>query len=125
MKQSSQPLRRTGLRRTPIRRWFRPEADKVSPSLHAYILNRDRICFAARIDPTHLCRDEFGNRHAPDDRKYLRLDHVKDSAQMGGPRAPSDRRHLLALCGDANNNGWASAHRNQERIYLAEVEPDE
>ena len=115
-------MRRTPLRRTRPKPWFRAEDDKVTPELHDYILDRDKMCFAAMIDPTHQCRTRFGERHAADDRRRLTLDHVKDHAAMGD-RAKSDKRHLLAMCGDANNNGWASAHRQEERERLAEIEP--
>lgn len=123
MRRSALPPRRTGLRRTPIRRWARPPDDKVSPELAAFILARDQMCFAARIDFEHVCRDTYGDVHRADDKKRLTLDHVHDAATTG-KRAPSDKYHLLALCGWANTQGWASAHRNDEREYLAMVNDD-
>lgn len=125
-KRRAMPQRRTGLRRTPIKRWSRPEADKVTPELHAYILDRDKVCIASRYDPEHVCRTVWGRRHDPDDRRYLTADHVKENAQMGGPRAPSDKYHLVAACGDANSQtGWCATHRAEEREHLRKVEPDE
>ena len=108
-------------RRATLRKWVRPEADKVSPETYEYVMRRDGMCLAARLDLGHLCRDTYGYPHRSDDRKKLTLDHVHDSA-MAGKRAPSDRRHLVSLCGWANNQGWASAHRAEERAYLLEKE---
>lgn len=123
MKQT--PLRRTtSLRRSWMRPWRRDDADKVTPAVHAYVLQRDRMCFAAMKDPEHRCRDRFGNPHASDDLTRMTLDHVHKAATMG-VRAKSIPRCLVTMCGWANNEGWASAHRNDERIYLQEMEPDE
>jgi len=95
----------------------------VTPDLREYVLSRDRRCFASRIELGHICRDRWGIIHRPDAIELLTLDHVKDAARMG-VRAPSDARHLLAMCWDANVNGWASAHRIEERSYLAVVEAE-
>jgi hypothetical protein len=40
---------------------------------------------------------------------------------MMGKRAPSDPAHLVAACWAANVLGWCSAHRAEERAYLARV----
>jgi len=105
-----------------VKPWRRKESDKVTPELHAYILDRDKVCFAAKIDLSHQCRTRFGAPHRSDDRKKLTLDHVHDHA-TAGKRAASDKDHLIAVCGFANNEGWCSSHRMEEREYLAEVEP--
>lgn len=105
-----------------MKSWRRADDDKVSPELHAYILDRDQACIASKLDPTHQCRTRFREPHAPDDRKRLTLDHVHDAATKG-KRAKSDRWHLVAACGWANNEGWCSAHRQEERDYLREKEP--
>jgi len=114
------PLRPRKLYRAP---WRRDLADIVTPEMHAYILLRDRMCFAAMKDPAHQCRDRWGNQHAADDLARLTLDHVHRAARAG-KRAESVKGCLIAMCGDANNNGWASAHRQDERDYLAEKEPE-
>lgn len=121
MRRSPLP-RRSSLRRSRPRVWERPDDDKVTPELHAYILDRDRICIAARYDPEHRCMTRFRHPHAPDDRRYLTLDHVHHAATTG-KRAASDKYHLVAACGWANNEGWCSANRDKERQYLAEKEP--
>jgi hypothetical protein len=116
------------LRKTPLRpkvpyRWKgRLEETKVTAELREYILDRDKVCLAWRVDHTHQCRTRFGQSHAPDERKHLRLAHVKDNARMG-LRAPSDARHLVAEC-DAANETWSSANRVIERAYLAVIERD-
>lgn len=99
----------------------KPRRDPVSPELREYVLDRDKGCLAAKTDDTHVCKDQWGNKHSGWDRSRLTLDHVHDHAKMGR-RAPSDPQHLVALCWDANVNGWASAHRSEERAYLALVE---
>ncbi len=111
-------MRRSPLKRSRPKPWFRAEEDKVTPELHDYILDRDRICIAARVEgPEHQCRTRFGMPHAPNDRRLLTLDHVHHAATLG-VRAKSDRWHLVAACGDANNNGWCSAHRAEERSWI-------
>lgn len=110
-------LRKTPLvRRTPLRprKLYRPparaESDKVSGDLYAYVMLRDGECVARKIDPEHVCSGT------------ATIEHVNDHAMMG-KRAPSDRKHCLRLCLGANINGWASAHKNEERAYLRAVEP--
>jgi hypothetical protein len=116
-------IRRSPLRaRNPMKRWFRPEEDKVSPEDRAAVFARDEMCIAARTDPTHSCRDQWGEPHAPTDTKKLTLDHVHDHAMMGR-RAPSDVGHLVAACWAANVLGWCSKNRHIERAWLAEVQP--
>jgi hypothetical protein len=54
----------------------------------------------------------------------LTLDHVRDHAAMGGKRAPSDARHLAAICERHHLwTGWATSHRPALRLYLAQVNP--
>ncbi len=91
--------------------------------LALYIFERDRICLAFRVEgAAHQCRERFlGTPHAPDDRRYLRIAHVKSDARLG-KRAEPDKWHLVAECDDANEH-WSSSHRAEERSYLARVEP--
>lgn len=116
-------LRRVPLRRSRPKPWFRAEEDKVTPEVREQVLRRDGMCVAAMMSGGHQCRDRFGMPHAATDTRRLTLDHVHDAATTG-KRAPSDPAHLVALCGDANNNGWASAHRAEERAYLRLVTAD-
>jgi hypothetical protein len=102
--------------------WRRKESDKVTAAERAYVFARDITCIVSKTDLSHQCRDRFGTPHRSDDAKRLTLDHVHDHAQMG-KRAPSDRHHMVLACGWANNEGWCSSHRREERAYLAEVEP--
>jgi hypothetical protein len=122
-------LRRTALiRHTPLRpskpnrRWVRDPEDKIPPELAAYIIARDEMCLAARLDPeTHRCRTRFGTVHRADDPHFLRLAHVKDHARLG-KRAEPDKWHLTLECDEANNEGWSSANRQRERDYIFEKE---
>lgn len=106
------PLRARKLYRPPPRR----DEDKVTPELANYILDRDRLCVAAQLDPHHHCRDRWGTYHSPDTRGKLQIAHVKDHARMGA-RAEPDRWHLVAECADANYN-WSSPNRDRERMYI-------
>lgn len=107
--------------RKPLRR-SRMRQDPVTTQVRAFVLSRDRECIARKVDgELHVCRDQWGNVHRAGDLARLTLDHVKDAPRLG-KRAPSDAAHLVAMCWDANVNGWASAHRVEERAYLAAVE---
>jgi hypothetical protein len=64
-------------------------------------------------------------------RGRLQFDHVKDQPKIGAPlvkrgperkhryRAPSDERHLVAVCGKHHLDGWATGHRTEIREWLA------
>jgi hypothetical protein len=84
------------------------------------------MCFLHRpeVDPNgiHVCRDQWGNRHSAWNLSRLTLDHVKDELGMG-KRAPSDKRHLVAMCHAGNTKPPTAIEREAERKYLAEVEP--
>jgi hypothetical protein len=90
---------------------------RVTPQLHDEIVRRDG-CFAYSVDRKHVCKDQWGRSHGPRDYAKLTVDHVHDQAMMG-KRAPSDSRHLIGMCWAGNVLGWASAHRSEEREYLA------
>lgn len=102
-----------------MRPWVRP--DPILPELAQYVLDRDRICLQARVDPDHQCRTRWGDPHASDDQRRLRIAHVKDHARTG-KRAEPDARHLVAEC-DLANERWSSSHRDIERDYLRKKEP--
>lgn len=115
------------IRKTPLRpkKWYRPPArkasTKVTPALREYIMRRDRGCVAAKVDPEHQCRNQWGDTHAATDLDQMTIEHVHDHARLG-LRAASDKDHCLTLCWASNVLGWASAHRDIERAYLARVE---
>lgn len=98
----------------------KPKADPVTTELREQILDRDGWCVLAKLDPDHQCRDTWGMPHHPADRAKLTLEHVKDQLRMG-LRAPSDARHLLALCGGANTGVPSKADREAFRAYLVRV----
>lgn len=133
------PLRRSG----PIRR--RPHADPVPASLWLEVVNRDgRRCMATVLDPEghppSVCRGKLGQRGvitiAPllFNLAALTVDHVPMPTHLvqrdrldparGTRRAPSRLEHLVTLCHHANVDGWASAHRDDERDYLASLYPE-
>ncbi len=91
--------------------------DRVTPELREAILRRDGRCFMTRLSPFHVCFDAFGRKHASDDLNKLTLEHVKDEPRMGR-RAPSDERHIVALCYRANVGVPSKATRQAMRAYL-------
>lgn len=95
-------------RTRPRGRRHRP--DPVTPEVRLFVLERDRGCVAVTLG------EDMG-----DCRGRLQLDHVKDAPMMGR-RAPSDPRHLAAICEFHHFYGWATAHRPELRVYLAGVE---
>lgn len=111
------------MRRTPLRR--RPNPDRVTVAVRAEVMVRDRHCFLWRMDRDHVCRDMWGNPHAPTDFGRLTVDHVHDVAGGAkGKRAPSDPQHLVLMC-HAGNVGVPSRDvRQAERAYLREMYPD-
>lgn len=69
------------------------------------------------------CADSFGNLLAAGTyaaMEKLQLDHVSDqNGTAMGKRAPSDERHLVALCPRHHiYSGWATSHRPLLREYL-------
>ena len=76
----------------------------------AYVFARDGGCIVKQLVPEHVCSGG------------LTIEHVKDSARMG-KRAPSDRRHMVLACWQANV--WTvetSKYRQLIRDYLTRVE---
>lgn len=95
--------------------------DPVTHEVRLYVLERDGGCVSPRLGGT--AHDCWGR---------LTLAHVKDTQCMG-LRAPSDARHLAAVCQGHAEDGtragycWVTDRRNIEalREYLASVEPTE
>lgn len=113
--------RRTPLARAPMKPWRRDPDDpsRISPEEVQYVLARDGSCIAAQIDPEHRC-----------DGAPRTLDHVPERGRNAlGLRATcsehgvADRHCLVVICGWANSGGWASAHRDQERDWIARKSP--
>jgi len=96
--------------------------DRVTPAVHAAVLSRDGTCFLYRLDRDHVCKNQWGVVHPPDDHRWLTLDHVKDKARMG-KRAASDSAHLVAMCWAGNVGGPSKAVRQAERAYLGLAVP--
>ena len=115
-----------GLRRTTLRAKPRPAEDKVDPRERRHVLLRDGECIARKcirlglVPDNHVCRDALGNPlPAMPDPMTLSLEHVKEAAQVGGNRAPSTRRWMVAACYHANNGDyWVSKYRSYIRLYL-------
>ena len=85
----------------------RTRRDPVTHDVALAVLHRDQGCVAVALgEPPSTC----GGR--------LTLDHVKDEPRMS-KRAPSDERHLVALCEQHHLwSGWATSHRPELREYL-------
>lgn len=96
--------------------------NRVTQAVRLAVLDRDRSCFGVRVDPSHVCRDQWGIPHPSDDRRFLTLDHVKQQAMMGR-RAPSDVMHMVAMCYALNVGVPSKELREAERAYLATLYP--
>lgn len=94
--------------------------DPVTPALRRQILDRDGECLAHKLDQDHVCRDMWGTPHSPYETWRLSLEHVKDQLRAG-LRAPSDPRHLVALCYGLNGSVPSKAQRAGFRAYLVTV----
>lgn len=86
----------------------RGHRDPVTPATYNHVLLRDGRCVAPRLGATDPCSGR------------TTLDHVRDQPMMG-KRAPSDERHLAAICWHHHLDGWATSHRPELRAYLVEV----
>ena len=105
------------MNRSPIRR--HATRDPVTPELRQAVLERDGWgCVLARLDPTHMCRDRWGERQPAF--WELTIEHVK-SELRAGVRAPSDMAHLVAMCYGGNVGVPSKVQRNAIRAYLESV----
>ena len=98
----------------------KPKADPVTEDTRREVLLRDLYllggCVAAKYDPDHSCRDQWGTPHRPDDLDKLTLDHVHQGYGMMGRRAPSDPAHLISACYSAHLGGWTTRKDNRALI---------
>lgn len=97
------PTKRIKEKRQGLR--SRAQKDPVSPLLRDMVLQRDGVCFLARLNPEHVCNGR------------LTVDHVPDESAMGR-RAPSTADHLVAICLAANIEGPSHEVREAQRVYL-------
>jgi hypothetical protein len=106
------------MKRTHIRR--KAHKDPVTPELRAEVAERDGRCVLSKLDPTHTCRDTWGNQIDP--RGVFEIDHVMNSGV--GMRGPSVRSNLVRLCpwGHAEKTNNARRLRPYLVAYLESVE---
>jgi hypothetical protein len=95
--------------------------DRVTPELREAVFARDKRCILARLDDQHVCRDQWGQPHMPTATRFLTLEHVHDGYGLMGVRAPSDLRHLVAMCSAGNVGVPTKEQRQAIRAYLEEV----
>lgn len=84
--------------------------DPVTPALRLAVLERDAGCVAVRLgaDPAGCAG-------------RLTLEHVKDQSRMAR-RAPSDLRHLVALCEGHTEAGAKAGYQwNTDRVNRARL----
>lgn len=93
----------------------------MDPAIRYQVMLRDKACLLSKIEPGHVCRNIWGDVHAPDDVKQLSLEHVHLTGSMMGKRAPSTAASMIALCAWANVRVPSRVQRNAMRTYLAEV----
>jgi len=104
--------------RRPIRR--HAHKDPVTEDVRFAVLDRDQACILYQLDPSHECRDRWGNPHRPDATWLLSLEHVKPDL-MAGQRGPSTARWMVAMCYAGNVGVPSKAQRNAIRAYLQRV----
>lgn len=83
-------------------------------------------CVALSLDPEHRCAGIYGYTDPGrwDYRDVLTLEHVLKRSGTG-MRADDREEECVTLCLHANSpSGWASTHKHQERMYLAERYPE-
>lgn len=127
--------------------------DQVSPELAAAVFNRDREQLAEYLAGlgfrTKWSRDRLLSTYVWTREPYMpvcpavyidldqlglcwgrwRIEHVKKAARIGKRAEPAMDR-LMALCQGHTEDGmkrgavWATAHRDEQREYLAKVKPD-
>ena len=103
-----------------IRRKHRPEPVPYLERAAVYL--RDRVCFLYRMDPEHVCRDQWANPHAPDDLGKMTVDHVsKWPGGMKGKRPEHLRENMVQMCWAGNVGIPSKEVRQAERAYLASV----
>lgn len=115
------PLRRkTPLARAPMKPWRRAEDDptRVDPAEAQYVLARDGSCIAAQLDPEHRCEGRDTIDHVPEHGR-----NAFGTRATCSEHGVADRHVLVRLCLGGNTGGWASAHRDQERDWIARKSP--
>lgn len=106
------------MRRTPLRHKTPP--GRVQGDTRREVLERDKGCVLAFLEPGHVCRDQWQRIHEPEDLGKLTVEHVKDEIGMA-KRAPSDPAHMVALDFAANIRPPTKAQRGLFRAYLASL----
>ncbi len=103
--------------RRPMRTWRRPKDDQVTPELVGALLGRqDGLCIAAIIEPA--ARGDCAGR--------LTVEHTREHAAMGAPRAPSTERWTVLACEWHHiRSGWITAHKPEIRSWLADRSAEE
>lgn len=84
----------------------------------AETLALDRKCFMIRLNPYHLCHDQFGNEHEATDLRQLTVEHVKKELRLG-LRADDKPEFMVALCWAENLRPPTKETREAMRAYLA------
>lgn len=95
--------------------------DRVDPKERQHVIDRDGECVLFKMDADHRCA-RIGIPHNPNKKTWLTVDHVKDGPMMG-KRAPSDRKHMVAMCLDGNVSVPSKEVRAWQRDYLRKIEP--
>ena len=95
--------------------------DRVTPELHAAVMERDRRCILFDLDSDHVWRDRWGQPHMPGAVHLLTLEHVHEGYGLMGKRAPNTMRTMVAVCWAGNVGVPSKEQRAGLRAYLAEV----
>lgn len=97
----------------------------VTSDLHYAVVLRDgRCCLAFLGDPRHVCRDQWGDPHAPTALHKLTVEHVREHP---GGRRRDEYGWLVAMCATGNVNHEGSTTETRQRIndYLRGIRAQE
>lgn len=86
------------------------------------VFARDEMCVLAKLQPGHVCRDQWNQPHAPNDFDRLQIEHIKLELGMSVPRI-HDLQHCVTLCAFTNGKPPSKEERALMRGYLAELYP--
>jgi hypothetical protein len=101
-------------------------------ALRWLVFHRDGGCIAVdpdKVGAEHVvdtpCGNQYGYDHRSDDLLQMTLEHVREFAAMGAPKAPDEPWHCVTLCRKHGVQAWELSHKDQERAYLARLYPEQ
>jgi hypothetical protein len=93
---------------------------RVPPKLRAAVMERDKRCVLFDLDPSHVCKDQWGQSHMPGATHLLTIEHVKRQLRAG-VRAENEMGCMVAMCWSGNLRPPTKLQRAALRSYLEAV----